>query len=227
VLRTALRRIVMPTATLEEYLESIYRLCADGGVVRPTQIAEAVGVSGPTVTATLHRLEAQGFVVRQGTSVVLTVEGRARAIDILRRHRVAESFLVGTLGLEWDVAHEEACLLEHALSPRVLIALEQFLDNPAACPHGHPIPLADGSVPADEPGHPLCDVPVGATASVLRVSEHDEQVLGYLGSLGLKPGEKVNVVEVAPFEGPLTVEVKGTRTAIAHEIAALVTVALI
>jgi DtxR family Mn-dependent transcriptional regulator len=217
----------MPTATLEEYLESIYRLSDDGTAVRPTQIAESVGVSGPTVTATLRRLEAQGFVVRQGTSVVLTPMGRERAVDILRRHRVAESFLVDTLGLDWDVAHEEACLLEHALSPRVVEALEQFLDNPTVCPHGQPIPKADGSVSASEPGAPLCSVPVGSTAAVLRVSDNDDHVLGYLGSLGLRPGQEVSVADAAPFGGPLTIEVKGVKTAIAHEIAALVTVALV
>jgi len=217
----------MPTATLEEYLESIYRLAASESVVRPTQIAEAVGVSGPTVTATLRRLEAQGYILREGTSVVLTPSGRERAVDILRRHRVAESFLVDTLGLEWDAAHEEACLLEHALSPRVVDALEKFLKNPTVCPHGHVIPSADGFFSDTEPGHPLCDVPVGATASVLRVSEDDEHVLGYLGELGLRPGERVNVISAAPFDGPLTVEVRGIKTAIAREIAALVTVALV
>jgi DtxR family Mn-dependent transcriptional regulator len=217
----------MPTATLEEYLESIYRLSDEEGLVRPTQIAEAVGVSGPTVTATLRRLELQGFVVRQGTGVVLTASGRSRAVDILRRHRVAEAFLVDTLGLEWDVAHEEACLLEHALSPRVVAALEQFLNNPELCPHGQPIPRADGSVPVGQEGEPLCGLPVGATAEVLRVADNDDHVLGYLGSVGLRPGAEVSVVEAAPFGGPLTVEIQGMKTAIAHEIAALVTVALI
>ena len=218
----------MPTATLEEYLESIYRLSEKGTAVRPTQIAESVGVSGPTVTATLRRLEAQGFIERSGTSVVLTASGRERAIDIVRRHRVAESFLVDTLGLGWDVAHEEACLLEHALSPRVVAALEAFLNNPASCPHGHPIPAADGSVPVGKPGQALCDVPVGSTASVVSVaSEHNEHMLGYLGTLGLRPGEKVRVVDAAPFGGPVTVEVAGIQTAIAREVAALVTVALI
>ena len=120
----------MPTAALEEYLESIYKL-AQAGPVRPTQIAEAVGVSGPTVTATLRRLAMHGLVSREGTKVVLTEEGLQRSLDIVRRHRVAETFLVDTLGLDWDAAHEEACTLEHALSPRVLAALEEFLDNPA------------------------------------------------------------------------------------------------
>jgi DtxR family transcriptional regulator, Mn-dependent transcriptional regulator len=214
----------MPTATLEEYLEAIYRLSADQELVRPSRIAEAMGVSGPTVTATLRRLEAQGFVRREGTAVVLTPSGLEKSVDIVRRHRISESFLVDTLGMDWDVAHEEACLLEHALSPRVLEALERFLDNPASCPHGHPIPGADGSVSDGEAGRPLCDVGAGERAQVLRVSENDERLLGYLGSLGLRPGKEVTVVGVGPFGGPLTIEIAGVQTAIAHEVAALVTV---
>jgi DtxR family transcriptional regulator, Mn-dependent transcriptional regulator len=212
----------VPTATLEEYLEAIYKL-SQRGPVRPTQVAESVGVSGPTVTATLRRLEAHGFVVRDGTKVVLTDEGLQRSLDIVRRHRIAETFLVDTLGLDWNAAHEEACILEHALSPRVLAALELFLDNPAVCPHGHPIPGADGSF-IDVIGMPLCDVATGASATVLAVAEDDERILGYLGDLGLRPGAETTVVDAAPFHGPLTVEIEGIRTAIAREIAKLVTV---
>jgi DtxR family Mn-dependent transcriptional regulator len=212
----------VPTATLEEYLEAIYKL-SQHGPVRPTQVAESVGVSGPTVTATLRRLEAHGLVEREGTKVVLTTEGVARSLDIVRRHRIAETFLVDTLGLDWNAAHEEACILEHALSPRVLSALETFLDNPSVCPHGHPIPTADGSV-APMSGMPLCEVASGETARVLAVAEDDENILGYLGELGLRPGVEAKVVDVAPFQGPLTIEVGGIRTAIAREVAKLVTV---
>ncbi len=218
----------MPTATLEEYLESIYRLSADEASVRPTQIAEAVGVSGPTVTATLRRLEAQGFVVREGTSVVLTPVGRERAIDILRRHRVAESFLVDTLGLEWDVAHEEACLLEHALSPRVVVALEKFLDNPTSCPHGHPIPAADGSVSAERArpaplrrsrrrGLPRFCVCRKTTTTSWATWDH----------WGFVPARTSASWRPPRSRDPLTVDVKGIRTALSREIAALVTVALV
>ena len=212
----------MPTAALEEYLESIYKL-SQTGPVRPTQLAEAVGVSGPTVTATLRRLAAHGLVSREGTKVVLTDEGLRRSLDIVRRHRVAETFLVDTLGLDWEAAHEEACTLEHALSTRVLSALEEFLNNPSVCPHGHPIPSADGLI-VEQLGRPLCDVPPGSSALVISVAEDDQQILGYLGELGLRPGARATVVESAPFQGPLTVEVGGVRTAIAREVARLVTV---
>ena len=212
----------MPTSTLEEYLESIYKLAAQGSV-RPTQIADAIGVSGPTVTATLRRLQSQGLVTRDGTAVVLTGEGTARALDIVRRHRIAERFLVDALGLDWEAAHEDACLLEHALSPRVLEALEIFLDNPAVCPHGHPIPTADGVV-ASLTGGLLADVAIGSTTRVLCVAEEDDEMLGYLGELGLRPGASVVVVDSAPFDGPLTVDVAHTRTAISRNVARLVTV---
>ena len=213
----------MPTATLEEYLETIYKL-AQKGAVRPTQVADSIGVSGPTVTATLRRLETQGLVERTPDGgVLLSDDGLCSALDIVRRHRIAERFLVDVLGLDIGEAHEDACLLEHALSPRVLLALEQYLDSPEVCPHGYPIPASDGSVAAVN-GRPLSDLVQGESAVVLQIAEDDDAVLSYLASLGLLPGTKVTVLETAPFGGPLVVEVGDSHPALAREIAALVLV---
>lgn len=213
----------MPSETLEEYLETIYKL-AERGSVRPTPIAEALGVSGPTVTATLKRLESRGLIVRERGDVVLTEDGRRLAIDIIRRHRVAERFLVDVLGLSWDEAHEDACRLEHALSQRVMVALEEFLDNPAVCPHGHPIPSADGDIVAVE-GVALCDLGDDSSSRILQVAEDDEEMLTYLGSLGMYPGTEVRVCEVAPFSGPLLIEVDGSKYALGRDIAERILVA--
>lgn len=213
----------MPSDTLEEYLETIYKL-AQKGPVRPTQIAESIGVSGPTVTATLRRLEALELAERSSDGgVLLTKEGLRTALDIVRRHRIAERFLVDVLGLDVSEAHEDACLLEHALSPRVLAALEEYLDSPQVCPHGHPIPSSDGSI-ASVQGTPLCDLERGERGVVLQIDEDDDAVLSYLAELGLLPGVQVVVLETAPFGGPLVVEVGDTRPALAREIAALVLV---
>ena len=207
----------MPSATLEEYLETIYKL-GEKGPVRPTPIAESLGVSGPTVTATLKRLQSAGLISRKRGEVVLTDTGRREALDIVRRHRISERFLVDILGLSWDEAHEDACKLEHALSPRVLKALEGFLDNPEVCPHGHPIPSADGVV-AEVEGSPLCDFGAGAEVRIVQVSEDDESMLAYLGSMGMFPGTTVKVCDVAPFRGPLMVEVNGSTYALGREVA--------
>jgi DtxR family Mn-dependent transcriptional regulator len=212
----------MPSATLEEYLEVIYKMSLNGDV-RPTQIAEALSVSGATVTASLGRLEKAGLVTRPEGGVALTESGRAEAIAVVRRHRIAERFLVDALGLPWDAAHEEACRLEHAMSPRVLEALETFLSNPAVCPHGHPIPSVNGEM-AELAGRPLAQLAAGATGVVVRVAEDDEDVLTYVASLGLFPGVQVQVVESAPFEGPLLVSVAGRKHALARAVANIVSV---
>jgi DtxR family transcriptional regulator, Mn-dependent transcriptional regulator len=213
----------MPSETLEEYLETIYKL-SERGPVRPTPIAEALGVSGPTVTATLKRLESRDLITRQDGDVVLTDSGRVLAIDIIRRHRLAERLLVDVLGLAWEDAHEDACRLEHALSPRVMEALEEYLKSPEVCPHGHPIPSAEGEI-VPVAGVPLCDIGSGQTSEILQVSEDDEAMLTYLGSLGMYPGTPVRVCEVAPFKGPLLIEVNGTTYALGREVAERILVA--
>jgi DtxR family Mn-dependent transcriptional regulator len=207
----------MPSATIEEYLETIYKL-AERGPVRPSHLAEALGVSAPTVTATLGRLEAQGLIERPGGAVELTIAGRQGALDIIRRHRLAERFLVDTLGLSWDEVHEEACQLEHALSPRVQLALERFLNNPEVCPHGHPIPSADGTIAQSE-GEPLCETEVGGEGEIVRIDDEGGEMLGYLASLGMFPGTRVKVCDAAPFKGPLLVEVGDARYALGRDVA--------
>lgn len=207
----------MPSATLEEYLEAIYKL-AERGDVRPGALADSMGVSAPTVTATLGRLQAAGLIDRAEGAVQLTVSGRQAALDIVRRHRLAERFLVDVLGLAWDEVHEEACQLEHALSPKVQLALETFMDNPEVCPHGHPIPSADGSI-AEAVGTPLCENASGDEVEIIRIDDEDGELLSYLSSLGMFPGTGVRVCDVAPFKGPLLVEVGDARYALGRDVA--------
>lgn len=211
----------MPTTTLEEYLEAIYKL-SQNGAVRPTLIAEAMSVSGPTVTATLKRLESRDLVSRVGTEVVLTEEGMAQSLEIVRKHRIAERFLVDVLGLDWEAAHEDACLLEHAMSGRMLEALERYLNNPEVCPHGHPIPTAQG-VRIEPSGRSMDRLEMGEAARVLRVAE-DEDVLGYLGSRGLRPGAVIRVLERDAVGGLLALEIDGVSTVLSLDVARHVTV---
>lgn len=212
----------MPSNKIEEYLEAIYRLSADGPV-RPVRIAEALGVSGPTVTATLRRLHRDGYVSRPQGRVELTDEGRRVALDVIRRHRLAERFLADVLGLAWEDVHEEACMLEHALSPKVLNALESFLDNPATCPHGHPIPDVHGEVQQPS-GIPLAEVGPGTEVVVVRVEEDEATLLDHLASLGLYPETQVTVRDVSAFDGALLIESSSTRFALSREAASRIVV---
>jgi DtxR family Mn-dependent transcriptional regulator len=202
---------------MEEYLEAIYKL-AEKGPVRPGQLAEVMGVSAPTVTATLGRLQTAGLIDRPDGGVELTHAGRRGALDIIRRHRLAERFLVDVLNLPWSEVHEEACQLEHALSPRVQQALEEFMENPGVCPHGHPIPAADGTIAGSE-GTPLCRNAAGDEVEIVRIDDEDGELLSYLSSLGMFPGTPVRVCDIAPFKGPLLVEVGDARYALGRDVA--------
>jgi DtxR family Mn-dependent transcriptional regulator len=213
----------MPTATLEEYLESIYKL-SRSGPTRPSLIAEDMSVSAPTVTATLRRLVERGLITRPDGRVELTAAGEEEALRLLRRHRLAERFLVDTLGLPWDDVHDDACLLEHAMTPRVEAALARHLGHPDSCPHGHPIPTDELDV-LIEPSVTLDSAEAGTSVRVVSVDERDEAVLAHVGRLGLTPGTVLDVLEVGPFDGSIRVTMKDEPLTLARDVAARIDVA--
>jgi DtxR family Mn-dependent transcriptional regulator len=141
-------------------------------------------------------------------AATLTAEGRSEALAVIRRHRLIERFLVETLGVPWDEVHDEAHKLEHALSDALVDRIEAFLGHPATCPHGSPIPTADGDI-ARPAQVPLAELPVGCSAIISEVDDDDAAFLRYLGELGLAPGAEVEVLGVAPFDGLLTFRIAG------------------
>src|SRR5947207_1091373 len=126
----------------EEYLESILNLTTEGKPAIGARLAERMNVKPATVVGAVDRLKKDQLVVvdEKSKEISLTDKGRKIAVSLTRRHRLAERLLVDVLGLNWAEAHDEACELEHAISPRVERALTEFLGNPQTCPHGNPIP---------------------------------------------------------------------------------------
>lgn len=202
----------MATPTIEEYLETIYVLDGEQPPVRSAKIAAAMGVSAPTVTDTVKRLVEQGYVaVGTGKDLRLTESGREVAEGLVRRHRLSERWLVDVLGMDWSAVHEEACKLEHALSPEVEERLARALHYPSTCPHGNPIPGSGGEV---QGGVPLAQMAIGEDATVLRVppsGEKDPRLLRYLKQHGIVPGVRLRVIEIALWAGVVTVEVGESR----------------
>jgi DtxR family Mn-dependent transcriptional regulator len=211
--------------SIEEYLEAVYRLEHEGPGVTTSGLASALGVAPASVSGMLKKLDKDGFVeyVARG-EVKLTRKGLEVGVRVLRRHRLAERLLTDVLGMPWDEVHSEACMLEHAISQRVEDRLVALLGNPQTCPHGHPIPAHDSSVPA-RTGAPLAQVEEGRRAVVSGVTYEAPEMLRYLGDVGLRPGVEVRIVEKAPLGGPVTVDVAGTRHAISLELARMVIVA--
>jgi DtxR family Mn-dependent transcriptional regulator len=159
---------------VEDYLETIYELEESGIPVMRARLVERLGVSAPTVSETVARLEREGFLALDDQRVVrLTERGRQSATGVMRRHRLAERLLVDVLHVPWHQVHEEAHRLEHAISETLEPYLVRVLGDPGTCPHGNPIP---GSVNAvDVAGQlPLADVPAGGRAVVRRIDEEVE-----------------------------------------------------
>jgi len=189
------------SATVEEYLETIYNMAMEGEVVIGARLAEKFRVSPPTVTEMLKRLVRDGYVEMDNKrQVTLTEAGNQAAEAVLRRHRLTERFLVDMLGMQWHQVHEEACRLEHFISGAVEARVISSLNNPTTCPHGNPIP---GSVPnartylKDQHAIRLSALAVGQSATILCISEvvEDEEALVlYMHEKGLTPGTQITVL---------------------------------
>lgn len=211
----------LASATIEDYLELIYRLAAKGGPVIGARLAEAAGVSAPTVTQTLKRMVKDDYIrVNPRKEITITESGMVQVRSIQRRHRLAELLLTDILGFDWLSAHVEAVKIQHVLSPEMATAISRKLGDPLTCPHGNPIP---GNVPDDyasEFVRALAAVPLNETVTIRRISEdgeEDPQLLGYFYEKHLLPGTVLTVTEQAPFAGTITVR---------HEDNALLTLGL-
>ncbi len=195
------------SATVEEYLETIYNMVMEDEVVIGARLAEKFRVSPPTVTEMLKRLVRDGYVdMDNKRQVSLTEAGNQAAEAVLRRHRLTERFLVDMLGMQWHQVHEEACRLEHFISGAVEARVIASLNSPTTCPHGNPIP---GSVPnarsylKDLHAIRLSTLAVGQTATILCISEvvEDEEALVlYMHEKGLTPGTHLTIL-VQPDSG--------------------------
>ena len=146
---------------VEEYLETIQSLTEEGTTVIQARIAERLGRSAPSVSEMLERLAADGYIERSGRTIALTEQGRTLADSVIRKHRLAERLLVDVIGLPWHKAHLEAGRWEHVISDEVEERLVELLGNPRTCPHGNPIPGAQGDNPAPMAQLSLADVGAG------------------------------------------------------------------
>ena len=209
--------------TAEDYLKEIYKLEVEHGRATTSVLAERLGVSPPSVTSMLKKLAALRLVVHEPyRGVTLTRAGGKAAVEVIRHHRLLEQYLAETLGMPIDEVHAEADRLEHALSEELEARIDRSLGYPTHDPHGDPIPDADLNVEADAL-RPLSALDPGASSTVRRVPD-DPALLRYLGELGLLPGSAVRVVSTAPFDGPVTVTSGSGEHAIAHELAARISV---
>ncbi len=204
----------MRSDTVEDYLKAIYELQAKFGRAKTSALSERLGITPGSVTDMLKRLAGQtprlvDYQSHQG--VTLTGLGSRRALAVIRRHRLLETFLHDVLGFGWDEVHAEAEQLEHCLSERLTEALAVHLNHPTCDPHGDPIPSREGEI-QNQAGRPLSELSAGQRLKITRVRLQDQEALQYLARNGIRIGAVVTIVEKSPLDGQISLAIRRGRT---------------
>jgi DtxR family Mn-dependent transcriptional regulator len=215
--------------SIDEYLETIYFLAFPIGEYRPlssgsptlaSRVAEMLGVSRASAGEMLKRLEREGLIERgEHKEALLTAAGRKRAERVVRKHRIIERLLTDFMGYTAAEAHVHADELGDTFNDDMVERIDERLGHPERCPHGWPI---DPDVEQDENQHlaPLSELPAGAHATIVRLAEHDGELLHWFYDEGLVPGREIEVREAQPAAGQMTVRLNGTERAIGEKAAA-------
>jgi DtxR family Mn-dependent transcriptional regulator len=216
----------MLSPKMEDYLKAIYELQRQGeGPVSTSSIAELLDVTPPTATSMMEKLEDRELVEREKyKGVRLTTEGETVALEVLRHHRLLETYLTEQLGYDWAAVHDEADTLEHHISEEFERRVAQVLGNPEVDPHGDPIPNVALDPIDEDVGTTLGECAEDDIVEVKRVRDRDADELEYLDSVGVTPGTRLEVVEVTPI-GMLTVDIQSERVSLPDRIAKSIWVA--
>ncbi len=207
------------TPAVDDYLKVVYSLIERGaGHVGTSALAGKLGVSASSVSGMVRRLVGSGLVEhRPYGGITLTAAGTARALQVLRRHRLLECYLVAELGYGWEEVHDEAEVLEHHISDLLLSRIDAKLGHPSFDPHGDPIPGEDGSLPTVS-ARRLSTVDPGTRGRLVRVDDEDPDKLRYLAECAVSLGDTLTLVERRPFGGPYRVCTGEGADATEHEI---------
>jgi len=210
---------------IEDYVKTIYALAQEESPVSTSRVAAARSVKPASATNMIQRLARLNLVdYEKHYGVTLTKAGEKLALEVIRHHRLLELYLMEALGFSWDEVHEQADILEHVISEKLEERIAAALNHPEFDPHGDPIPAIDGTMAAVSTT-PLSDMAMGARGKVSRIlDDSNSELLRYLAGLGLVPGAPILLLEAAPFDGPLFIEVDGVPHIIGRNLAEVILV---
>jgi len=205
--------------SVEDYLKAIYLLEIDGEAATTNNIADALSVSSASVTNMFKKLAKLKLINHKSyRGAELTKAGEKIALEVIRHHRLLELYLKEMMGYSWDQVHDEAEKLEHHISEQFEDKIAELLNDPTHDPHGDPIPSKDGVVP-EMASLALTDAEENQSYLVGRVKDQDPELLRYLEKSGIIPGVKVTILEKAPFDGPVKIQLEDQETTIGNSVA--------
>ena len=205
--------------SVEDYLKAIYLLEIDENPATTNNIAEALSVSSASVTNMFKKLAKLKLINHKSyRGAELTEAGEKIALEVIRHHRLLELYLKEMMGYSWDEVHDEAEKLEHHISEQFEDRIAELLNDPTHDPHGDPIPSKEGVVP-EMASLAITDAKENESYIIGRVKDQDPELLRYLEKTGIIPGVKVEVIEKAPFNGPVKIRLEDKETTIGNSVA--------
>ncbi len=210
------------STTMRDYLAEVYRLCdhSHEPFVSTSTLADNLDVTAPAVNRMVTRLKEMGLLEHEPyQGIRLTEAGNREALKELRRHRLAEVFLVKVMGFGWHEVHKEASLMSSAMTDMLTDRMAEMAGYPTHCPHGEPIPAADGTVEVLDDQVLSMVTPNTGLYEITRVLTREADRLEYLAALGLVPGAHLEVLHIAPFSGPIQLKLENEYRIIGHNLA--------
>jgi DtxR family transcriptional regulator, Mn-dependent transcriptional regulator len=208
------------TQSMENYLKAVFGILEHSDRATTSSIAVRMGIAPPSVTAMVKKLADLHLVTHEPyQGVRLTPIGQKAAAEVVRHHRLIETYLADALGVPWDRVHDEAEKMEHVISEDLEDRIDGALGHPTVDPHGAPIPARDGTMTRSA-ARRLSDVPASEIARVVEVDDRDSELLRYLGERGLFPGVEIEVVHVEPYGGSIVLRTNGEDFSIGRDAAA-------
>lgn len=201
------------TTSIQDYLKIIYELTEHAEAASTNDLAARLGITPASVTGMIQKLaslEPALVTYQKYQGAALTEAGRRAALDVIRRHRLLEAWLVQSLGYSWDEVHGEADRLEHVISEVLEARIAEALGQPERDPHGEFIPSAELVMPADASA-PLSSLEVGQEAVVRRVHAQDASLLRHFEEQGLIPGARLHVLEISPYDHVMHIRLEGRK----------------
>lgn len=195
------------TISIQDYLKAIFELTSNGDPASTNALAASLDIAPASVTGMVQKLSSTKPALveyRKHQGVKLTTQGRRAALEVIRHHRLLETWLVQTLGYSWDEVHGEAERLEHVISEDFEARIAAALGNPDRDPHGEPIPTANLTMPQDKLSS-LASLRKGQVAIIRRVTAADPKFLRHLEGLGLVPGTKIEIKDYSAYDHNLTI----------------------
>lgn len=205
--------------SIEDYIKNIYTIKNAVGKVTTSALAENLKISPAAVSEMISKLSKSGYIKNTPyKGFELTKKGEKIALNLIRKHRLWEFFLVKYLQFPWDKVHDEAEKLEHVSTDELISKLESYMDFPKYDPHGYPIPDQNGKMEKDT-CIPLTEAEIGSTAVIKRVSDESSELLSYLSKIGLKLNDDIKIIDRIDFDNSIEISKKTGKLFLSEKLA--------